>query len=46
MYGEGVYGWRLEDRVKPYRAYDLVGWAVGQLGGWAIEAQAQIKWSC
>ncbi|PNW85925.1 hypothetical protein CHLRE_03g199750v5 [Chlamydomonas reinhardtii] len=23
VYGEGVYGWRLEDRVKPYRAYDL-----------------------
>ncbi|GLI69717.1 hypothetical protein VaNZ11_014226 [Volvox africanus] len=23
VYGDGVYGWRLEDRVKPYRAYDL-----------------------
>ncbi|GFR40599.1 hypothetical protein Agub_g1179 [Astrephomene gubernaculifera] len=23
VYGEGVYGWRLEERVKPYRAFDL-----------------------
>lgn len=24
MYSEGVYGWRFEDRVRPYRAYELV----------------------
>ncbi|GLC58774.1 hypothetical protein PLESTB_001399800 [Pleodorina starrii] len=23
VYGEGVYGWRLEDSVKPYKAYDM-----------------------